>query len=344
MLKNNSHKGIFLLLLGILLIVFLIDISLGSVVIPLKNTLNIIFGNATEKSSWQYIILDFRLPKAITAMIAGIGLSVSGLIMQTFFRNPLAGPYVLGVSSGASLGVALVILGSGFTSLFLTYFLQSSYLIVLASSLGSFLVLLGILSFAKKLKNSTSLLIIGLMFSSFTSAIVGILSYFSTAEELQKFTLWAMGNLGGLSWENILILILCCIIGLAISLLSIKSLNTLLLGENYAISLGLNLKKTRYYIILATSILAGSITAFIGPIAFVGIAVPHISKLIFKTSHHHVLFWGTILIGAILLLICDCLSQLPGNDLILPINAITSIFGAPVVIWLLVRKKTTSND
>jgi iron complex transport system permease protein len=259
--------------------------------------------------------------------------------MQTLFRNPLAGPYVLGLSSGASLGVAIVILGAAFLPPFLSVFFLSSYGIILASIAGSFLVLLSVLTIAQRLRDTMAILIVGLMFGSLTSAIVGSLTYFSTAEQLQKFTFWSLGNLGNLSWNSIAILYCCVIIGLLLSVLSIKPLNALLLGENYAKSLGMNYKKTKYIIIFATSLLAGSITAFTGPIAFIGLAVPHIAKLVFQTSNHKILFWSTLLFGAIIMLVCDIISQVPGTDIILPINAVTSIFGAPIVIWLLVRKR-----
>jgi iron complex transport system permease protein len=208
----------------------------------------------------------------------------------------------------------------------------------LASSIGSFIVLIAILSVAQRLRNTIAILIVGLMFSSLTYAIVGTLTYFSTAEQLQKFTFWSLGNLGNLSWPSILILSLCTLIGLLLSLLNIKSLNALLLGENYARSLGMNYNNTRILLILATSILTGSITAFAGPIAFIGLAVPHIAKLVFQTSNHSVLLWSTLQLGAIIMLICDSIAQLPGTDLTLPINAVSSMFGAPIVIWLLVYK------
>lgn len=316
----------------------LLNISLGQVAIPFKEVIKSLFGSHASKETWEYIIVNFRLPKAITAILVGIGLSISGLLMQTLFRNPLAGPYVLGLSSGSSLGVAFVILGAGILPLSLADFLLSSYGIILASCLGSFMVLLLVLSISKFLRDTMTILIAGLMFSSFASAIVSILTYFSSAEKLQKFTFWSMGSIGNISWQNILILFFAVSIGLSISLFSIKSLDGLLLGENYARSLGLNIKKSRRMIILATSILAGSITAFAGPIAFIGLAVPHLSKLIFQTSNHLVLFWSTIIIGAIIMLFCDMVSQMPGFDFTLPINAITSIVGAPIVIWLLVRK------
>ncbi len=318
---------------------FLVNISLGSVSIPIKDVFNSLTGGNTTKETWNYIIVNYRLPKAIAAVLVGMGLSISGLLMQTLFRNPLAGPYVLGLSSGASLGVALVILGAGILPGFLASILLSTYGIVLASSLGSLLVLLAVLVVSKRLRDTMAILIVGLMFGSLTSAIVGTLTYFSTAEQLQKFTFWSLGNLGNLSWTSILILFICVTIGLILSIFSIKPLNALLLGENYAKSLGLNYKKAKLIIIFATSILAGSITAFAGPIAFIGLAVPHIAKLVFQTSNHTILFWSTILFGAIIMLICDVISQVPGSDITLPINAVTSIFGAPIVIWLLVGKR-----
>ena len=323
-----------------MLLALVLNISLGQVRIPLKEVFKSLTGETASKDTWEYIIINFRLPKAITAILVGIGLSVSGLLMQTLFRNPLAGPYVLGLSSGSSLGVALVILGAAFLPQLVAEMLLSSYGIILASCLGSFLVLLLILIVSSRLRDTATLLIIGLMFSSFTAAIVSVLTYFSSAEQLQKFTFWSMGNLGNLSWQNILILGVTVAVGLLLSLISIKSLDTLLLGENYAKSMGLNIRKSRYIIIIATSLLAGSITAFAGPIAFIGLAVPHLAKLLFQTSNHKVLFGSTILIGAILMLFCDMISQMPGMEFTLPINAITSIIGAPIVIWLLVRKRS----
>ncbi|WP_366183653.1 iron ABC transporter permease [Flavobacterium ovatum] len=337
-----SKQSTFLLfaLVGIgFLSLFFLNISFGSVTIPCKDIYHSLSGGQASKSTWEYIIINYRLPKAITAILVGMGLSISGLLMQTLFRNPLAGPYVLGLSSGSSLGVAFVILGAGFLPPFLSSILLSSYGIVLASTIGSTLVLLAVLVVAQRLRDTMAILIVGLMFGSFTSAIVSTLTYFSTADQLQKFTFWAMGSLGNLSWNSILILSTAVAIGLLLSLYSIKPLNALLLGENYAKSMGLNFNKTRFIIILATSILAGSITAYAGPIAFIGLAVPHIAKLVFQTSNHVVLFWSTLLIGASIMLLCDVISQMPGYEITLPINAVTSLFGAPVVIWLLVRKR-----
>jgi iron complex transport system permease protein len=312
---------------------------LGSINIPIKEVYQSLLHGSCSKESWNYIILNYRLPKAIVAILIGIGLSISGLLMQTLFRNPLAGPYVLGLSSGASLGVAVVILGASIFPISISEFFLSPYGIIIASSLGSFIVLLSVLVIAKRLRDTMAILIVGLMFGSLTSAIVGSLTYFSSAEQLQKFTFWSLGNLGNLTWNSIGILTSCIVIGILISILSIKALNALLLGENYAKSLGMNYNKTKYTILFATSILAGSITAFVGPIAFVGLAVPHIAKLVFQTSNHTILFWSTLLFGALIMLICDSITQIPGTEIVLPINAITSIFGAPIVIWLLVRKR-----
>ena len=337
--KQKQHSILFFFLIAGFFFLFFANISLGSINIPFKEIFQSLSGGTASKSTWEYIIINYRLPKAITVVLVGIGLSISGLLMQTLFRNPLAGPYVLGLSSGASLGVAFAILGASLLPSFLQEIVLSSYGIVLASTLGSSAVLLAVILISIRLRDTMSILIIGLMFGSLSSAIVGTLSFFSTAEQLQKFTFWSLGNLGNLSWTSIYILGICVTVGLLLSLASIKALNALLLGENYARSLGLNYQKSRLIIIFSTSILAGSITAFAGPIAFIGLAVPHIAKLVFQSSNHRILFWGSLLFGAIIMLICDTISQVPGGEITLPINAVTSIFGAPIVIWLLVRKQ-----
>jgi len=334
------YTYLFIILSLSLILSLILNLSLGQVAIPIKEVFKSLSGSSVSKETWEYIIINFRLPKAITAILVGIGLSISGLLMQTMFRNPLAGPYVLGLSSGSSLGVAFVILGAGILPVALSEILLSNYGIVLASCLGSLLVLLLVITVSQRLRDTATILIVGLMFGSFTSAIVSVLTYFSTAEQLQKFTFWSLGSIGNLAWSSIGLLAVSVSIGLMMSLYSIKSLDALLLGENYAKSMGLNVKKSRFIIMIATSILAGSITAFAGPIAFVGLAVPHLSKLLFQTSNHKILFWSTLLIGAIIMLLCDTISQMPGFDFTLPINAITSIVGAPVVIWLLIRKRS----
>lgn len=328
-----------IILLLILFLTLILNISLGQVAIPVKEVFKSISGLGASKDTWQYIIINFRLPKTIMAILVGSALSVSGLLMQTFFRNPLAGPYVLGLSSGSSLGVAFVVLGASFLPSMVSTILLSTYGIVIASCLGSFLVMVLVILVSAKIKDTATILIVGLMFSSFSSAIVSVLTYFSSAEQLQKFTFWSMGNLGNISWENLLILTLLTAFGMLLCLFCLKPLDALLLGENYAQSMGLNLKKTRYLIILATCILAGSITAFAGPIAFIGLAVPHIAKLLFKTSNHKILFVATLLTGSIIMLLCDTLSQMPMAEFTLPINAITSIIGAPIVILLILKKR-----
>ncbi|MCB0383396.1 MAG: iron ABC transporter permease [Psychroserpens sp.] len=335
---KTKHTYSFIVLSLVLLICFLANISLGSVSIPVKEVFNSVLG-VSEHESWQYIIQNYRLPKAITAVLVGSGLGISGLLMQTLFRNPLAGPFVLGISSGASLGVALVILGSGFFGSMFGALLISKWSIVIAASLGSFIVLLAVLLVSSKVRDTMAILIIGLMFGSITAAIVSVLSYFSSAEQLQQYIFWGFGSLGNLSWYEVLIFFSIYTFGIILTMISIKALNTLLLGENYAKSLGLNIKKSRLIIILATSLLAGTITAFAGPIAFIGLAIPHMTRQLFNTSNHKILLPAVFLFGAVVILICDSIAQLPASDYTLPINAITSLIGAPVVVWLLVRKR-----
>ncbi len=337
-MKTTTNTWAFLVLITLLVICFFTNISLGSVSIPNKAIFNTLFGNI-DNTSWQHIIIDYRLPKAFTAIIVGSGLGISGLMMQTLFRNPLAGPFVLGITSGASLGVAIVTMGTSLIGGLTLVILTTKWSIVIAATLGSFLVLLIVLIVASKVRDVMAILIIGLMFGSISAAIVNVLSYFSSAEELQTYFFWGFGSLGNLSWNELLILFILYSVGILLSLSSIKTLNTLLLGEKYAKSLGLNIKKSRLIIIISTSLLAGTITAFAGPIAFIGLAIPHITRQLFKTSNHIILLPATFLLGAIIMLICDSIAQLPNSDYTLPINAITSLIGAPVVIWLLVRKR-----
>lgn len=338
MIISKKHIFLFAVFICALFLFFLLNISLGSVSIPLKEIVSTLTGNGASKTTWEYIILNYRLPKAITCTCVGIALSISGLLMQTLFRNPLAEPYVLGISSGASLGVSIVILGAHLLPAFIQNILLQPYGIVIASSLGSLLVLLIVLAVARQLKQTMAVLVVGLMIGSFTSAFVSVLTYFSTADQIKKFTFWSLGNLGNLDWLSIKIVVVCVFIGLILALKSIKALNSLLLGENYARSLGINFKQTRLTIIIATCILTGAVTAFVGPIAFIGLAIAHITKLVFKTSNHLILYIGCLILGPSILLICDTISQMPGYNITLPINAITSIIGAPIVVWLLVRK------
>ncbi len=337
--KRQTYRLPFLLLLAALTLCFGLNISLGSVSIPFSDTINALFGGSIENQSWEYIIWNYRIPKAFTAILVGSGLALSGLLMQTLFRNPLAGPFVLGISSGASLGAALLIMGSSLFSGFMAFGLINDMFLAVASSVGSFLVLLAVMVVAAKVKDTMALLIIGLMFGSITAAIVSVLSYFTNAEKLQQFIYWSFGSVGNLSWAQLSILLGIIVIGILLSIFSIKALNAFLLGENYARSLGVDLKKSRYLIIVATGLLAGGVTAFAGPIAFVGLAVPHLTRQIFSTTDHKILMPAVLIYGAIIMLLCDTVAQMPNSASVLPINAITSILGAPVVIWLLVRKR-----
>lgn len=335
---NKTRIGIIagFFLIGILV---LGNISIGSVKIPISEIIKGLSGGEMGKKSWETILFDYRFPKALTAILAGLALSLSGLQMQTFFRNPLAGPYVLGISSGAGLGVAVLILGGSALGWNL---MGGSFLgiwgTIFAASLGAISVLVLMSLTAWKVRDSMTLLIIGLMFGSATGAIISVLSYFGGAEELKLFTIWSMGSLGGTSKDQLLVFFCSCIAGIIPILVFVKSYNAMLLGERYAESMGVNLYKLRWAMILSTGILAGSATAFCGPVAFIGIAVPHLARMVFQTGDHRILFPASALIGAGFLLICDSLSQLPGLAETLPINAVTSLFGAPLVIWLILKR------
>ncbi|SEJ30788.1 iron complex transport system permease protein [Myroides marinus] len=328
--------GVLVVLLGIF---FVLDISVGSIRIPIGTTLDVLLGDVEVKETWRYIILNYRLPKAIVAVLVGVALSISGLLMQTLFRNPMAESYVLGISSGASLGVAILILGSSLLPTAFVALFTSSYGIALISVLGSLGLLFLVLLVSNTVRNTVTVLIVGLMFGSFANAIVSILTYFSSAEQLKRFAFWSLGSLGNLSWDVILLFGVVVFIGVFGSLLLIRSLDAMLLGDNYASSMGVNVKRARNLIILVTSLLAGVSTAFVGPIAFIGLAVPHIARLLLKVSSHRYLIISTALLGGVIMLICDMLTQIKGEQFLLPINAVTSIFGAPIVIWLILRRK-----
>lgn len=338
-MSRTDIKSPFLWPILLLALSVVLNLSLGSVYIPLDYIFSAFFSDTEINETWHFILLDYRLPKAITAILVGGGLSVSGLLMQTLFRNPLAGPFVLGISSGASLGVAFLVLGSGLITGFSASVLSGPWALVIASASGSFLVLLAVISAASKIKDAMALLIIGLMFGSLTGAVVSVLSYFSRAEALQQFVFWSFGGLGHLSWTGVLILLLSVLLGLVVTLAALKSMNALLLGPQYAQSLGISIKRSTFLMVLATSILAGSITAFAGPIAFVGLAVPHLVRQINGTPDHKIMVPSSFLWGSIIMLLCDTVAQIPFSSMTLPINAITSILGAPVVIWILMRRK-----
>ncbi len=317
----------------------MINISLGSVSIPFGEVLHGLFGQSLSKASWEHILFHFRIPKSITAISTGAGLSAVGLLMQTLFKNPMAGPAVLGISSGAGLGVALLVMGGSFFGWESLINNNLNTGTVLAAIIGAFIVLSFILFLSNKIKNTLSILIIGLMLSALTTAIIGILSFFSKATQLQQYIFWGFGSLGHLSQTEIWFLSGIVVLGIIGILPLLKPLNGLLLGENYAKSTGVNLKRTKNYTLLISGLITGIITAYVGPIAFIGLAVPHITRLIFNTSNHRILLPAVLFIGAIILLVCDTIAQLPMSENVLPINAITSLFGAPLVIWLLIRQK-----
>lgn len=335
--QKKTYYSTFIVLCLSLILTWAINLSLGSVAIPISSLLESIVGTPI-KESWSTIIWAYRVPKSITAILVGSGLGIAGLLMQTLFRNPLAGPYVLGLSSGASLGVALCIMGA---SLFgsLEFLLSQKWSYAIAASLGSFVVLLCVLAVASKVRDHMAILIIGLMFASITSGVVSVLSFFASAEALQQYIFWGFGSLGNLSWDELNWFLIIYVAGILMSLASIKALNGLQLGEAYAKSMGQHILKSRFLIIGATSLLCGVITAFAGPIAFIGLAVPHLTRQLFKTSNHKILVPAVMLLGSILMLICDSLSQLPGSELMLPINAITALIGAPVIIALLLKNR-----
>jgi len=339
---QNKTKIILFVGLFVLIALFLVvDLVLGSVSIPSEKILAILMGEDV-KASWNYIILNFRLPKAITAILVGAGLSVSGLMMQTLFRNPLAGPYVLGISSGASLGVALMVMASVLLpGVFgAVYSFLGSWALVVSAIAGASIIFVIIGMASIRISDSVSLLIIGIMFGSITGAVVNILQYFSDPEQLQSFIVWTFGSLSGVTWNEMHLMAPVVVLGLLMSFVLIKPLDALLLGENYARGVGISVNRTRIWVIISTALVAGTLTAFTGPIAFIGVAVPHMARAIFGTASHKVLLPAVVLIGAALMLVCDILSQVPGNQTTLPINSVTAIFGGPVVIWVIVRSRS----
>jgi iron complex transport system permease protein len=320
----------------ILIILFITNVFVGSISISLNEVISALKGEQTTVSD---ILLQFRLPKAITCVLAGGALATGGLLMQTLFRNPLAGPDVLGLSSGASLMVAiLVFVGHSATGVGLLLF-NNAWSIALGASVGGALIFILIIVFAQYIRDNTSLLIIGLMVSAVTSSLVSVLQFIGKAEDLQTFMIWTLGNVGSTGWNELIVLLIVVSGGFVIAYLSSKSLNSWLLGENYAQGLGMKVGRSRFWIVVSTGLLTGAVTAFCGPIAFVGLAVPHLVRLVVPTTNHKILIPAVICGGASLLLLCDLLAQLPGSTQILPLNAVTSLIGAPVVIWMIIKSK-----
>ena len=331
---RNRNIILFTTLSISLLVLFVLDLIIGSVYISLKDVWGTLIGSEVDTTT-RLIVFDIRLMKAIVAVVAGVALSVSGLQMQTLFRNPLAGPYVLGIRSGASLGVAIFILGMPILGI-TNNGIISSIGTAGAAWIGSALILVFIASVSTRIKDIMVILILGMMFSSGVSAVVQILQYMSNEEALKSFVIWTMGSLGDVTYTQLKLLLPAVIIGLILSILVIKPLNLLLLGEQYAHTMGLNVRKSRYLIFLSTTLLAGTVTAFCGPIGFVGLAIPHVSRMLFCNADHRVLLPASALCGAVILLLCDIISKC----LTLPINTITALLGIPIVIWVVIRNKS----
>jgi len=327
---------------GLVLLGFVLDIALGPVRIPVLAVVKILLGQAVDNPAWTFIVREIRLPKALTALAVGSGLAVSGLQMQTLFRNPLAGPSVLGLTAGAGLGVAAVMLAGGSVAngfAIQALGLAGSWTLVLAATTGAALVMALVLALSARVRDNVVLLIVGLMLASVTGAIVSLWQYFSAPEQIQEYLLWTFGSLGGVVGSHLAVLAAVVGVGLVLAFASAKPLNALLLGENYARSMGLTVGRSRTLIIASTSLLAGAITAFCGPIGFVGIAVPHLTRALLRTADHRLLLPGACLAGAALTLACDCVAQLPGSQTALPLSVVTSLLGAPVVLWVVLRRQ-----
>lgn len=329
---STPRRWLFVPAILLLILVFALDLILGSIDIPLSDFLQIITGQHNG-TIYSEILLNYRLPKAITAVIAGASLSLSGFMMQTLFRNPLADPYILGVSSGAGLGVAATLMAAAFLPAAL---ITTGWGTVVAAVAGASVILLLVILVSFRLNNSVSLLIVGIMFGTIASSIVSILQNFANPDAIKLYVIWTFGSLSAVNWSNLQVLFPVFAGGSMLAFLLHKKSDGLLLGENYARGLGINIQSTRVMLVLATGLLAGSVTAFTGPIAFVGVAIPHIARGIFKTSVHKVLMPASCILGGILILICDIVSQLPSYAL--PLNTISALFGAPVIIWIILKR------
>ena len=316
---------LFFILITLTVSLFLLDLAVGAVNIPVRDVWAALTGGDCPPAT-KKIVLNIRLIKAVVALLAGASLSVSGLQMQTLFRNPLAGPYVLGISSGASLGVALVVLAG----------VGSSIGIAGAAWVGAAAVLIVITAVGRRIKDIMVILILGMMFSSGVGAVVQILQYFSHEESLKAFVIWTMGSLGDVTLPQLTLLAPLVAVGLLLAVLTIKPLNLLLFGEEYAVTMGLDIRRSRGLLFLSTTLLSGTITAFCGPIGFIGLAIPHVTRMLFQNSDHRVLLPGTTLSGASILLLCDVISKI----FTLPINAITALLGIPIVVWVVLRNKS----
>ena len=337
MMKRN-----ILLFIGLavsILFLFGLNLVTGSVQIPFADVLDILCGRFMGKESWEYIILENRLPQTLTAILCGASLSVCGLMLQTAFRNPLAGPDVFGISSGAGLGVALVMLLLGGT-VSTSMFTVSGFLAILtAAFVGAIAVTALILFLSTMVRNSVLLLIVGIMVGYVSSSAVSLLNFFASEEGVKSYMVWGMGNFGGVSMSHIPLFSILCLMGIGVSFLLIKPLNVLLLGPQYAESLGISTRQLRNILLVVVGLLTAITTAFCGPISFIGLAIPHIARLLFRTENHQVLLPGTVLSGAAIALLCNFICYLPGEAGIIPLNAVTPLIGAPVIIYVIVQRR-----
>lgn len=330
---------IILLLVAGIIVLFAMSLIVGSVRIPLADVCDILFDKFEGKESWKYIIMENRLPQALTAMLCGASLAVCGLMLQTAFRNPLAGPDVFGISSGAGLGVAIVMLFLG-GSVSTTLFTISGFLAILTSAfIGAIVVTMIILFLSTMVRNSVLLLIVGLMVGYVSSSAVALLNFFASEEGVKSYMVWGMGNFGGVSMDHMLLFALLCLVGIIASIFLIKPLNIMLLGTQYAESLGINIRQIRNLLLVTVGLLSAVTTAFCGPISFIGLAIPHISRLLFRTDNHQILLPGTVLTGAVIALFCNLVCYLPGELGIIPLNAVTPLIGAPVIIYVIIKRR-----
>ena len=337
MMKRNVC--IILLLVAGIIVLFAMSLIVGSVRIPLADVYDILFDKFEGKESWKYIVMENRLPQALTAMLCGASLAVCGLMLQTAFRNPLAGPDVFGISSGAGLGVAIVMLFLG-GSVSTTLFTVSGFLAILTSAfIGAIVVTMIILFLSTMVRNSVLLLIVGLMVGYVSSSAVALLNFFASEEGVKSYMVWGMGNFGGVSMDHMLLFALLCLVGIIASIFLIKPLNIMLLGTQYAESLGINIRQIRNLLLVTVGLLTAVTTAFCGPISFIGLAIPHISRLLFRTDNHRTLLPGTVLTGAVIALFCNLVCYLPGELGIIPLNAVTPLIGAPVIIYVIIKRR-----
>ncbi len=335
----KRNVSIILLLVASIIVLFAINLIVGSVRIPLADVCDILFDKFEGKESWKYIVMENRLPQALTAMLCGASLAVCGLMLQTAFRNPLAGPDVFGISSGAGLGVAIVMLFLG-GSVSTTLFTVSGFLAILTSAfIGAIVVTMIILFLSTMVRNSVLLLIVGLMVGYVSSSAVALLNFFASEEGVKSYMVWGMGNFGGVSMDHMLLFALLCLVGIIASIFLIKPLNIMLLGTQYAESLGINIRQIRNLLLVTVGLLTAVTTAFCGPISFIGLAIPHISRLLFRTDNHQILLPGTVLTGAVIALFCNLICYLPGELGIIPLNAVTPLIGAPVIIYVIIKRR-----